>query len=254
MVVLQQTSPCTSIDLRGSSGASISTTGAVVVNCLSNPPDAFSGGNAQIIASTLYTVGTCAPTSQCTNGAATPIDQLSAPVGDPLAALAAPQSGAIGVTTKTTSAFNNLACLTGIYYVTGNPGDTVSLIPTCTGATSWEYLSGQIAINDSTKSAIVLNPPTNGTYAGISIFLAHGNTSTINTAMNANGSLTSGTIYAPDGSINAPHGNVDITINGQLIVQSITIKGGGGPKNTALQINPPAGTPSITTNDIGLEQ
>jgi Flp pilus assembly protein TadG len=254
MVVLQQTNPCTGIDLSGSTGASINSTGSVVVDCPSNPPDTFAGSNAQINATTLYTVGTCTPTSQCTNGATTPVNQLTTPVNDPLAALPALAIGDAGVTTLTTAAFNNLPCLDGIYYVTGNPGSTVSLIRTCPNKTSMEYLTTGIGINDSIKTNIALNPPTNGTYTGISIFLAHGNTATINTTMNNQGSLTTGTIYAPDGSINAPSGNVNITINGQLIVQSVTIKGGGGPKNTALQINPPNGTPSITTNDVGLER
>jgi Putative Flp pilus-assembly TadE/G-like len=254
MVVLKQDVPCTGIDLRGSKGASIVSTGDVVVNCASAPPVDFSGSNSQLVANTLYTVGACADASQCTNGAPTPVSSLSAAVNDPLASLPAPTIGGAGVTTLTTAAFNALPCLDGIYYVTGNPGDTVSLVKTCGNKTSMEYLSGQIGINDSIKSPVALDPPTSGTYAGISIFFAHGNTSTINTTMTNKGSLTTGTIYAPDGSINSPSGNVDVTVNGQVIVQSVTIKGGGGPKNTSFVVSPVAGTAPITADDIGLEQ
>jgi hypothetical protein len=253
MVVLQQTNPCTGIDLSGSVGASITATGSVVVDCPSSPPVNFSGANAKINAPGFYGVGTCAPPSDCTNGAATPVSQLGGAVADPLANLPAPLPGDPGVLYRSANAFGNLPCLKGIYYVYGNSTDTVPLIPTCAGYTSMEYLADGIGIDDHVTGAIVLTPPASGTYAGISIFMARDHYATINTRMNSGGSLTCGTIYAPTGSINTPSGNVDITINGQLIVLTIKINGGGGP-NGSMRVNPPAGTSSLTSKDIGLEQ
>lgn len=250
VIALDDSAPC--FDLRGSDGAGLEVSGAVLANCGGSPPNTIKGSNATIDASAFYSVGSCEPVSACVgSGVATPAIQLTAPIGDPFAGLPEPGATAPGFQHVTVAQYNALPCLDGHYRVTGTGNVVVK--GTCPGATSFTFLVSA-GLSDNVKTVFDQHPPTSGPYAGISLFVARGNTSTISWNGNAHSAVTyHGTVYAPDAHIDWG-GNIDVLVYGQVIARSYNLHGGGGPKNLGFKVVPPADVPPVQlADDIGLE-
>ncbi len=118
------------------------------------------------------------------------------------------------------------------------------------------YLAGTSYMDQNLNSEITMDPPLTGPYAGISLFMERHSDNSANTvgrvlSMNGNShaTVTTGTLYAKDGVLgqrgNSTAGNIDWLVNGQVVVASILMSGGGGPKNGGLVVNVPADTPDL---------
>jgi Flp pilus assembly protein TadG len=160
----------------------------------------------------------------------------------------------------------------GYYYITSGNLDFYNV---CAGAHVMLYLAGTSYMDQNLNSEITMFdidgthqgqsaplatdvPPASpaGTlnpYAGISIFMERHDDNSSNTLGrvlsmngNSNGTVSSGTIYAKDGVFgrrgNSTAGNIDWLVQGQVVVASILMSGGGGPKNGGLVVNVPAST------------
>ena len=129
---------------------------------------------------------------------------------------------------------------------TTNPLTGVTTPPSSvdTGSGILLYLdTGGIIFNGT--ATIGLPPPDIAPWKGVSIFAAHGNTSTV-TINGTNGSGL-GSVYAPDGIVNT-RGTSNVVINGLLIGSQILY---GGTSMTT--VNVPSDGPKLAP-DIGLEE
>jgi hypothetical protein len=129
---------------------------------------------------------------------------------------------------------------------TTNPITGVTTPPSSvdTGSGILLYLdSGGIIFNGS--ATIGLPPPDIAPWKGVSIFAAHGNTSTV--MINGTNGPGLGSIYVPDGIVNT-RGTADVVINGLLIGSQILY---GGTSVTT--VNVPSDGPKLAP-DIGLEE
>ncbi|RAZ86966.1 pilus assembly protein [Mesorhizobium hawassense] len=112
--------------------------------------------------------------------------------------------------------------------VTIKPGGNGSL--SGQGVTIFLMENSQIYINANEQ--VNLSPPTSGTYQGITIYQAHGNTQAL-TLNGGSGSLVSGFIYAPDAVITYA-GNSDMSGQGsclRLVGDTITMTGNSAVKS-----------------------
>jgi hypothetical protein len=252
VIALRQGVGCVDYDLRGSQASRLDVTGAVIANCQSSPPNNISGSNAAINATGFYSVGPCPTHASCVGDGATPTIPMPGPVADPLGGLAEPTASEAGFNHVTVAQYNALSCLDGMYRVTG--AADIQVKSSCTGKTAFTFLV-QAGVGGNLKDPYVQNAPTTGTYRGISLFLGRTNTSTIEWNGNSQASATyNGTVYAPAGGVDWG-GNIQVFVNGQVIAQTFVLKGGGGPKNEGLVVNPPSDVQPLTfTDDIGLEQ
>jgi hypothetical protein len=178
---------------------------------------------------------------------------LNAPVADPLAGLPEPAAGAPGFSDLSVGTYNALSCLNGLYRVTGS--GNIDVKNTCPGATAFTFVvDAGMGGPPGLKAPYEQVPPTTGTYAGISLFFAHGNDSLIEWNGNEHSSATyHGTVYAPDGHVEWG-GNIDVLIDGQVIAQDYYLHGGGGDKNLGFAVNPPDDVAPIRfDDDLGLE-
>lgn len=252
VLALRQGVGCVDYDLRGSQASRLDVTGAVIANCEHSPPNNISGANAAINSTGFYSVGLCAPQSACVGSATTPTTRMPGPATDPLLGLPQPTASEAGFNHVTVAQYNDLACLDGLYRVTGTADVVVK--STCPGKTAFTFLV-QAGVGGNLKDPYVQNAPTSGTYRGISLFLARDNPSTIEWNGNSKASATyNGTVYAPAGGVDWG-GNIEVFVNGQMIAQTFVLKGGGGPKNEGLVVNPPSDVlPIVFADDIGLER
>ena len=193
---------------------------------------------------------------------------------DPLAGTPTPmQPSGYGTCSSTTctpgwypSGFsvNHTVCLNpGVYYIDGgmriagngtvtscpqttNPITGITTPPSSadTGSGVMVYLNtGGITFNGTATIGLV--PPDIDPWKGISIFAAHGNTSTL--TINGTNGPGLGSVYAPDGVVNT-RGTANVVINGLLIGSQILY---GGTSTTT--VNVPSDGPKLAP-DIGLEQ
>ncbi|MDQ1402186.1 MAG: hypothetical protein QOG03_502 [Actinomycetota bacterium] len=251
VIALEQSPGCLDYHFHGSAGAVLTSTGSVIADCGSAPPNSM-GNNNSLEAPTFFTVGPCQTRSACVgNAASTVIDQLPSPVPDPLADLPDLTTGFGGVIQTTVASVSNLNCLDGIYYVTGT--GTVPPIPTCVGKTAMLYLVSA-GWGDNVKTDIVMLPPATGPYKGVSVFIARGNTSVAWLSGNSKASVTMGTLYGRDADVDW-QGNIDWIVNGQVVANTYLLGGGGGSKNLGFVVNVPADAPDkFLDPDIGLEK
>ena len=259
VVALRSTPNCVGVDLRGSVASALQINGgSIIVNCASPPPVSFSGSNPTITGDgTFYSVGSCGSTAaaaeqNCSNSTTSFVAggyvRIPAPVSDPLAAIPDVTTTSPGVVEEATGAnVAGLSCLGAandtsptIYYIdTGTITNFPSLCSGDSGGVLF-YLAGSSNIALSLHSPEDITPaPTSGPWRGISIFAARGNAAQIDIQGNSSGSLVTGTIYARDGFLTNSRGNINLTVNGQIVVQEISEVGAGGPKNLGIVVNVP---------------
>ena len=112
--------------------------------------------------------------------------------------------------------------------VTIKPGGNGSL--SGQGVTIFLMENSQLYINANEQ--VNLSPPSSGSYAGITIYQAHGNTQAL-TLNGGSGSLVSGFIYAPDAAITYA-GNSDMSAQGsclRLVGDTISMTGNSAVKS-----------------------
>jgi hypothetical protein len=114
----------------------------------------------------------------------------------------------------------NLTLAAGVYYIDGGILLTGSRTITATSGVMLFLHTGGISMSGS--SSITINPPTTGTYQGVSMYSARGNTSTISLQGNP-GNSSSGTLYFPSAHVNIA-GNPTSTAS-QLIADTLTVQG-----------------------------
>ena len=254
VIALKADAPCIDYTVKGSQGSTLTVSpGSVIANCESSPPNKIAGAKDGIDAAGFYSVGSCPTPEECVGNRSTPTYPISAPVLDPLSGLVDPMTSPDWASFQSFAGkdYNKLGCLNGLYYVTGTTN--IDMIPTCSGATSFTYLVAA-GVSTNLKSEIDQVAPATGYYKGISLFLAHGNTSTVEWNGNNKGAAVyRGTVYAPDGQIDWG-GNIDVEITGQVVAYTYLLHGGGGPKNEGFLVNVPSSTADIVLPaDTGLQ-
>ncbi|MGN6607541.1 MAG: hypothetical protein ACTHMS_11115, partial [Jatrophihabitans sp.] len=136
-----------------------------------------------------------------------------------------------GVYANTLSIGGNTVCTLqpGIYIFHGG----ISLAGTSSMVSSGGvllYFDNNSTISMGGGNSIKISPMSSGTYSGMSIFQAHGDTTSMsitgNPSISGPGTANAGIIYAPDEDY-ASNGNLSITCK-QFIVSSITISGSAG--------------------------
>jgi Flp pilus assembly protein TadG len=121
----------------------------------------------------------------------------------------------------------NLTLAAGVYYIDGGINLSGNRTINATPGVMLFVKTGPIDISGG--AAITINPPTSGTYKGISMYSARDNTSTVSLQGNP-GDISSGTLYFPSAHVNIA-GNPTSTAS-QLIADTLTVQG-----NSQLNIN-----------------
>jgi Flp pilus assembly protein TadG len=239
VILLNKTaSPSLQMTGTGSNPTKVNVTGggAVVIDSSSATAVQWTG-RPLINADSLYIVGN---DTAVETGGVYPSGDLnlnSQYVADPLDSLPEPPQG----TNRSGSSGPNLQ---PGYYPSGFPSGDLTL------AAGVYYIEGGITLNGNNSinatagvmiflktggismggtSSITINPPTSGTYKGISFYSARGNTSTVSLQGNP-GAVNSGVFYFPSAHVNIA-GNPTSTAS-QLIADTLTVQG-----NSQLNIN-----------------
>jgi Flp pilus assembly protein TadG len=224
-------SPSLSLTGTGSHPAKVNVTngGAVVIDSSSATAVGWNG-HPIINASSLYIVGndTAVQSGGVFPSGSLTLNSQYAP--DPLAWLPEPpkgtdRSGASGPNIQpgyypSGLPTGNLTLAAGVYYIDGGislGGNTT--IDATAGVMIFLHTGG---ISMSGTSGITINPPTSGTYKGISFYSARGNTSPV-TLQGTPGAINSGTFYFPSAHVSIA-GNPTSTAS-QLIADTLDVQG-----------------------------
>jgi Flp pilus assembly protein TadG len=239
VILLNKTaSPSLQLTGTGSHPAKVNVTngGAVVVDSNSSTAVGWSG-NPAINASSLYIVGN---DTAVKTGGVYPSGNLtlnSDVMPDPLASLPPPpqgtnRDGSSGPNIQPGYYPNglpsgNLVLAAGVYYIDGGIALSGSRTIDASAGVMLFLHTGGISMGGS--SSITINPPTSGTYKGISFYSARGNTSAV-TLQGTPGANSSGTFYFPSAHVSIA-GNPTSTAS-QLIADTLDVQG-----NSELNIN-----------------
>ena len=197
----------------------------------------FTGAGGTLTAGSVGVVGTA--TGATGDSTPAPVTGI-APVSDPLANLPAPTYGACTAapagntwgpaTAGGTVCYsgdikvqNSVTMNPGTYVFTGTLDFTGKGSITGTGVTLYIPAGGSLGGNGNGNTTLDLTAPTTGTYAGILIYQAAGNTNTVEMNGTPIANLT-GIIYAPSAELDLS-GNTDVTLDTDLIVGSLYDKG-----------------------------
>jgi len=193
-----------------------------------------------------------------TNGSVSvsPTPQTSAvPVSDPLAYLTPPSSAGNCSSPTTINGSGNYTLSPGVYcsqlIINGSPtvtfqpgtyvlehGMTMNGSPTVTGnGVTFYNAAGAVTFNGNSSSN--LNAPSSGSYAGILVYQASGNSSTLTINGSASAQMN-GAIYVPSGRI-VDNGSGSVGSYSILVADTLTINGSAGLKDDYSSL--PGGSP-----------
>jgi hypothetical protein len=164
--------------------------------------------------------------------AQTPVQLTPYPIPAPdcgaLPSFGAASSGTINqgnYTTISTGGNGSITLNPGLYCITG--GVSFGANSTVVGNHVTFYFKNNAGYTSGASSKVTLTAPlSNGTYsiAGLLMYAAPGNTGGFTIYGGANSNYT-GTIYIPDGTIDAHGGGAAYAINAQLISKQVTMEG-----------------------------
>lgn len=186
------------------------------------------GSGSSVTATYIYTYMSALPSGVTgTLGSYTSQPQMP----DPLSYLPDPPStsnAGSGVTVDSTTYANGMSGTVNLtsntIYIVGGSGIDLSGTDRVTGTNVMIYLTGSAGISLKGQSSVSLSPVSTGTYAGISIFQARGDST--GWAVKGNGTLNAtGTIYAPAAQV-VSSGNGG-NVGSQIIASSLTMNGNG---------------------------
>jgi hypothetical protein len=215
------------ISVTGNGNINVTGGGAVMVDTSSS--DSIEGsGSGSLTASAIYLHGN-AQSSDAQHLSPTPVVNAGA-LSDPLALLAPPPKSPLPAGYFYVPGDLSAGVLQpGIYYVDGNinlqGNDVLDARAGC-----MIYLH-QGTINMKGNSSLLINPPSSGPYAGISIYQDHNNTNGLN--INGNVSISgTGILYFPRAAVSLG-GNSSIAVN-QLISGKVAV---GGSAQMTINLN-----------------
>lgn len=243
--------------LNPTASGALTTTGSGTVNVAgvptivdSNSPTAVTGtgGGASLTSSEFDITGVPGTSGGGTyNGT---VYNGQPPIPDPLAYLPAPDPSTLTLQSKnqthisgngnttlypgvyndgiTISGQGNVTLMPGIYYMNGG-GFSITGQGGVTANGVMIYNAPQSSsdvINLSGTGAMVMSPPTSGTYQGISLFQARGSTNTMYVTGNGFDTIT-GTFYTANGTLNVSGNGAQDVIGSQYISNQLVVNGNG---------------------------
>lgn len=232
LTALNQTAPG-AITLQGSFNASMPGCG-VIDDSNSATALTFTGAGGTLTAGSIGVVGQASGQTQDSTPApiegvapeSDPLANLAAPTYDPSSCVPPPTTGSWGPTTpggtvcytptagNTGITISNTTLNPGVYVFTGN----VSFSGTVTGTGVTLYLLAGLNASNGTLNLVA---PTSGTYKGILIYSARGNTSPIVFDKGSASGILKGIIYAPSAPMTLHDSGGDINGGLQLVTDLI---------------------------------
>jgi Flp pilus assembly protein TadG len=231
-LILLNRHAASALHMNGSSGNIRVLNAGVQVN--SDSTSAVTGnGHPTITAQALFVAGNNPGAGALLSGGVLSIN--APPVQDPLAGLPTPAVPAAPVG-NTSSVINpglynnnfptnrNVKLNPGLYYIRGgmtvNGNRTIDARATAGQGVVLYFETGTIDMGGNSK--LLINPPTSGPYAGVSIFQARGNTASPDFG-GTNSDVSTGTFYFPNAAVRL-HGNPG-TFASQLIADTLQTNG-----------------------------